>query len=159
MPKQIPCLWFDGQAEEAAQHYTSIFPNSSIGDVTRYGPNMPVPEGTVMTVGFTLDGQEYVGLNGGPEFKFDEAVSFQISCADQEEVDRFWSALSEGGEEGPCGWLKDKFGLSWQVVPRRLPELLEDPDHEKSQRVMAAMLQMKKIEIDELERAAEGVPA
>jgi predicted 3-demethylubiquinone-9 3-methyltransferase (glyoxalase superfamily) len=157
MPKITPCLWFDTEGEEAARFYTSVFPNSRIVDVARYGEAGPRPEGTVMTVQFELDGQEFVALNGGPDFTFDEAISFQVDCRDQEEVDRYWSALSEGGEEGPCGWLKDRFGLSWQVVPRALPELLSDPDRAKSQRVMAAMLEMKKIEIDSLERAAAGV--
>ena len=149
-----PCLWFDTEGEEAAEFYTSVFPNSKISEVTRYGSAGPRPEGTVMTVTFELDGQEFVALNGGPQFKFSEAISFQVSCNDQDEVDTYWSKLSEGGEEGPCGWLKDKFGLSWQIVPTALPELLADPDPEKAQRVMAAMLEMKKIEIDELERAA-----
>ncbi|HEY6018006.1 MAG TPA: VOC family protein [Gaiellaceae bacterium] len=159
MPEISPFLWFDTQAEEAAELYTSVFPNSRIVDVARYGPAGPGPEGSVMTVAFELDGQRFVALNGGPEYTFSEAVSFQIDCSSQEEVDRYWSALAEGGEEGPCGWLKDRFGLSWQVVPIRLMELLRDPDTERSQRVMAAMLQMKKIEIDELEQAAEQVQA
>jgi predicted 3-demethylubiquinone-9 3-methyltransferase (glyoxalase superfamily) len=154
MPKLTPCLWFDTEGEEAADLYTSVFPNSKIVDVARYGSAGPRPEGTVMTVTFELDGQQFVALNGGPDFKFNEAVSFQVSCDDQEEVDEYWSKLSEGGEEGPCGWLKDRFGLSWQIIPKRLPELLGDPDQEKAQRAMAAMLQMGKIEIDELERAA-----
>jgi predicted 3-demethylubiquinone-9 3-methyltransferase (glyoxalase superfamily) len=149
-----PCLWFDTEGEEAAKLYTSVFPNSRILDISRYGSAGPRPEGTVMTVSFELDGQKFLALNGGPEFSFTEAVSFQVSCETQEAVDAFWSALSEGGEEGPCGWLKDRFGLSWQIVPTRLPELLGDPDTEKAQRVMQAMLQMKKIEIDGLERAA-----
>ena len=157
MPKITPCLWFDTEGEDAARFYTSVFPNSRIVDVARYGEAGPRPEGTVMTVQFELDGQEFVALNGGPDFTFNEAISFQVDCRDQEEVDAYWSALSEGGEEGPCGWLKDRFGLSWQIVPRALPELLSDPDREKSQRVMAAMLKMKKIEIDSLERAAAGV--
>jgi predicted 3-demethylubiquinone-9 3-methyltransferase (glyoxalase superfamily) len=131
-----------------------VFPNSRILDISRYGSAGPRPEGTVMTVSFELDGQKFLALNGGPQFSFTEAVSFQVSCETQEAVDAFWSALSEGGEEGPCGWLKDRFGLSWQIVPTRLPELLGDPDAEKAQRVMQAMLQMKKIEIDGLERAA-----
>jgi predicted 3-demethylubiquinone-9 3-methyltransferase (glyoxalase superfamily) len=156
MPKLTPCLWFDTEGEDAATFYTSIFPNSRILDVARYGSAGPRPEGTVMTVSFELDGQEFVALNGGPEFTFSEAISFQVSCKDQEEVDAYWSKLSEGGEEGPCGWLKDKFGLSWQIVPTVLLELVADPDREKSQRVMAAMLEMKKIEIDALERAAAG---
>ncbi len=149
-----PCLWFDTEGEEAANFYTSIFPNSKIGHIARYGSAGPRPEGTVMTVSFELDGQEFLALNGGPQFEFSEAISFQVSCKDQEEVDKYWSELSEGGEEGPCGWLKDKFGLSWQIVPTALPELLSNPDKEKAQRVMAAMLEMKKIQIDELERAA-----
>jgi predicted 3-demethylubiquinone-9 3-methyltransferase (glyoxalase superfamily) len=149
-----PCLWFDTEGEEAAKLYTSVFPNSRILDISRYGSAGPRPEGTVMTVSFELDGQKFLALNGGPQFSFTEAVSFQVSCETQEAVDAFWSALSEGGEEGPCGWLKDRFGLSWQIVPTRLPELLGDPDAEKAQRVMQAMLQMKKIEIDGLERAA-----
>jgi predicted 3-demethylubiquinone-9 3-methyltransferase (glyoxalase superfamily) len=149
-----PCLWFDTEGEEAAELYTSIFPNSKVLDVTRYGSAGPRPEGTVMTVDFELDGQKFLALNGGPEFTFSEAISFQVSCKDQDEVDHYWSNLSEGGEEGPCGWLKDKFGLSWQIVPEALPRLLADPDPEKAQRAMAAMLEMKKIQIDELERAA-----
>ena len=149
-----PCLWFDTEGEEAARFYTSVFPNSTILDVARYGEAGPREEGTVMTVSFELDGQKFVALNGGPQFSFSEAISFQVSCKDQDEVDAFWSALSEGGEEGPCGWVKDKFGLSWQIVPTALPELLSDPDREKAQRVMAAMLKMRKIEIGELEQAA-----
>src|ERR687886_2493382 len=140
------CLWFDTEGEQAAQFYTSVFPNSRILDVTRYGSAGPRPEGTVMTVSFELNGQKFVALNGGPDFTFSEAISFQVSCESQEEVDRYWEALSDGGEQGPCGWLKDRFGLSWQIVPTRLVELLEDPDRERSQRVMAAMLNMKKIE-------------
>lgn len=154
MNEITPFLWFDTEGEEAATLYTSVFPNSRILDISRYGSAGPRPEGMAMTVSFELEGQKFVALNGGPQYTFTEAVSFQVSCATQEEVDRFWSALSEGGEEGPCGWLKDRFGLSWQIVPTRLPELLGDPDREKAQRVMQAMLQMKKIEIDELERAA-----
>jgi predicted 3-demethylubiquinone-9 3-methyltransferase (glyoxalase superfamily) len=154
MQKITPCLWFDTEGEEAATFYTSLFPNSRIVDVTHYGSAGPRPEGTVMTVTFELDGQTFVALNGGPEFTFNEAISFQVSCETQEEVDAFWSALSEGGEEGPCGWLKDRFGVSWQIIPTALPELLSDPDRDKSQRVMQAMLKMKKIEIDALERAA-----
>jgi predicted 3-demethylubiquinone-9 3-methyltransferase (glyoxalase superfamily) len=154
MQKITPCLWFDTEGEEAAQFYTSVFPSSKILDVARYGSAGPRPEGTVMTVSFELDGQQFVALNGGPDFTFNEAISFQVSCESQEEVDAYWSKLSEGGEEGPCGWLKDRFGVSWQIVPTRLVELLGDPDREKSQRVMAAMLEMRKIEIPELERAA-----
>jgi predicted 3-demethylubiquinone-9 3-methyltransferase (glyoxalase superfamily) len=154
MTKLTPCLWFDTEGEEAATFYTSVFPNSRIVDIARYGSAGPRPEGTVMTVSFELDGQPFLALNGGPEFTFSEAISFQVDCRSQEEVDSFWTQLSAGGEEGPCGWLKDKFGLSWQIVPTRLPELLGDPDRAKSQRVMQAMLQMRKIDIDALERAA-----
>jgi predicted 3-demethylubiquinone-9 3-methyltransferase (glyoxalase superfamily) len=154
MQKITPFLWFDTEGEDAARFYTSVFPNSKIGEIARYGSAGPRPEGTVMTVSFELDGQRFVALNGGPEFTFSEAVSFLVNCDTQDEVDSYWSALSEGGEEGPCGWLKDKFGLSWQIVPNRLPELLADPDRERAQRVMEAMLKMKKIAVDELERAA-----
>jgi predicted 3-demethylubiquinone-9 3-methyltransferase (glyoxalase superfamily) len=154
MPEITPFLWFDTEGEEAAKFYTSVFPKSKIVDVTRYGSAGPRPEGMVMTVSFELDGQKFVALNGGPEFTFNEAISFEVSCKDQEEVDAYWSKLSEGGEEGPCGWLKDKYGVSWQIVPIVLAELLTDPDREKSQRVMQAMLSMKKIEIDALERTA-----
>ena len=153
--KITPYLWFDDQAEEAANFYTSIFKDSKIEDVTRYGKGGPRPEGLAMTVSFELEGQEFVALNGGPEYKFTEAVSFLVSCDSQEEVDYFWNNLSEGGEEGPCGWLKDKFGLSWQIIPTALPELLSDPDPEKSQRVMEAMLQMSKIDIEGLQQAHE----
>jgi predicted 3-demethylubiquinone-9 3-methyltransferase (glyoxalase superfamily) len=154
MDRFITCLWFDDRGEEAARFYTSIFPNSKLGEIARYGSAGPRPEGMVMTVAFELNGQKFVALNGGPHFTFNEAISFQVMCADQDEVDKYWSVLSEGGDEGPCGWLKDRFGLSWQIVPVRLPELLGDPDAERAQRVMAAMLEMKKIEIGELERAA-----
>jgi len=156
MPKTTPCLWFDTQGEDAANFYTSVFPNSRVTDVTRYGEAGPRPAGMAMTVAFELDGQAYTALNGGPEFTFSEAISFQIDCKDQDEVDHYWTKLSEGGEEGPCGWLKDKFGLSWQVVPRALPELLGDPDQEKAQRVMAAMMGMKKIDVAGLQRAYDG---
>jgi predicted 3-demethylubiquinone-9 3-methyltransferase (glyoxalase superfamily) len=155
MQKITPCLWFDTEAEEAANFYTSVFEDSKILSISRYGPAGPRPEGMVLTVNFELQGQEFTALNGGPEFKFSEAVSFQVSCESQEEVDRFWDTLSEGGEEGPCGWLKDKYGLSWQIVPSILTELLSDPDAQKSQRVMEAMLQMRKIDIETLKRAAE----
>ena len=156
MSKTTPCLWFDTQGEEAAQFYTSVFPNSKVLEVTRYVSAGPGPEGQAMTVTFELDGQPFVALNGGPQFTFSEAVSFQVHCKDQDEVDYYWDRLSEGGEEGPCGWLKDRYGLSWQIVPDRLTELLSDPDQERSQRAMQAMLQMKKIEIAEIERAAAG---
>jgi predicted 3-demethylubiquinone-9 3-methyltransferase (glyoxalase superfamily) len=154
MRKITPWLWFDTEAEEAAEFYTSVFPNSKLGEITRYGSAGPRPEDMVMTVAFELEGQQFVALNGGPDFKFNEAVSFQVSCENQDEVDSYWKALSEGGEEGPCGWLQDRYGLSWQIIPTRLYELLADPDRERAQRVMDAMLKMGKIEIDELERAA-----
>lgn len=146
MPNVTPFLWFDKQAEEAANLYVSIFPNSKI---TQKNP---------MTVSFELDGRAFIALNGGPHFQFNEAVSFMIDCASQEDVDYYWSRLTaDGGKESQCGWLKDKFGVSWQVAPRRLPELLRDPDREKAGRVMQAMMQMKKIDIAALERAADGV--
>jgi predicted 3-demethylubiquinone-9 3-methyltransferase (glyoxalase superfamily) len=154
MQKITPCLWFDTEGEEAAQFYTSLFPNSRIVEVTRYGSAGPRPEGTVMSVSFELDGQRFIALNGGPDFKFNEAISLEVDCESQEEVDKYWNALTEGGEEGPCGWLKDKYGVSWQIVPRVLTELISDPDQAKAQRVMAAMLKMQKIEVAELERAA-----
>jgi predicted 3-demethylubiquinone-9 3-methyltransferase (glyoxalase superfamily) len=156
VPEITPWLWFDTEAEEAAEFYVSVFPSSRILDVSRYGTAGPRPEGMVMTVSFELDGQQFSALNGGPEFTFSEAVSFLVDCEDQDEVDHYWNALSEGGEEGPCGWLEDKFGLSWQIVPKALPRLLGDPDREKAQRVMEAMLKMGKIEVAELERAAAG---
>ena len=151
-----PFLWFDTEAEEAANFYVSVFPNSTIGAVARYGEAGPGEAGSVMTVEFELNGLRFVALNGSPEFKFTEAVSFVINCETQEEVDDYWAKLSEGGEEGPCGWLKDRYGLSWQVVPKVLVELLKDPDPAKAQRVMGAMLQMGKIEIEPLRRAYEG---
>jgi predicted 3-demethylubiquinone-9 3-methyltransferase (glyoxalase superfamily) len=159
MPRTTPCLWFDGAAEQAAEHYVAIFPNSTITSVSRYGPGMPFPEGSALTVEWSLDGQPYVGLNGGPNYTFSEAISFQIACADQEDVDHYWTRLSEGGEEGPCGWLKDKFGVSWQIVPKRLAELLGDPDPGRAQRAMQAMLGMRKIVVADLERAADSIPA
>ena len=155
MTTLTPCLWFDTEGEEAATFYTSVFKNSRILSVNRYGEAGPRPAGTVMTVRFELDGQEFLALNGGPDFSFTEAISFQVPCADQEEVDEYWERLSEGGEEGPCGWLKDRFGLSWQIVPTVLPELLDDPDPGRSQRAMAAMLTMGKIDIAALHRAAD----
>jgi predicted 3-demethylubiquinone-9 3-methyltransferase (glyoxalase superfamily) len=154
MQKLTPCLWFDTEGEDAAKFYTSIFPSSRIVKTSYYGSAGPRPEGSVMTVEFELDGRRFVALNGGPQYTFSEAISFQVDCETQEEVDGYWAKLSEGGEEGPCGWLKDKFGLSWQIVPSALPRLLGDPDREKAQRVMAAMLKMRKIQIDELEAAA-----
>jgi predicted 3-demethylubiquinone-9 3-methyltransferase (glyoxalase superfamily) len=157
-----PCLWFDDQGEEAAKFYTGIFKNSKIVSIARYGEAGREihgrPPGTVMTVAFELDGQPFTALNGGPIFKFNEAVSFQVNCETQKEVDYFWERLSAGGDEKAqrCGWLKDKFGLSWQIVPIVLPEMLLDPDVEKSQRAMQAMLKMKKIDIDVLKRAYAG---
>jgi predicted 3-demethylubiquinone-9 3-methyltransferase (glyoxalase superfamily) len=160
-----PCLWFDKQAEEAARFYTGVFKNSNIGKISRYGEvgrevHGQAP-GTVMTVEFELDGQPFTALNGGPLFKFTEATSFQIMCRTQDEVNHYWNKLSEGGDKNAqqCGWLKDKYGLSWQVVPTVLPELLTDPDKEKAGRAMQAMLQMKKLDIAELERAFEGETA
>jgi predicted 3-demethylubiquinone-9 3-methyltransferase (glyoxalase superfamily) len=156
MSRISPCLWFDHQAEEAARFYTSIFPNSKIHKISYYGDAGPGPKGTVMTVDFVLDGQRIMALNAGPQFKFNEAISLSVECRTQSEVDRFWERLSEGGEQGPCGWLKDKYGLSWQVNPTVLGEMLSDPDASKANRVMKAMLQMKKIEIEDLERAYAG---
>lgn len=149
------CLWFDGQAEEAAHYYVSIFKNSSIGRVGRNVEGGAGPVGSVLAVEFTANGQKFVALNGGPQFKFNEAVSFVIDCDDQAEVDRLWESLTaSGGEPGPCGWLKDRFGLSWQIVPRRLDELLNDPDPERARRAMEAMLKMGKIEVAQLEHAS-----
>jgi predicted 3-demethylubiquinone-9 3-methyltransferase (glyoxalase superfamily) len=160
MHKIAPCLWFDGQAEEAAQLYVSVFEDSGIDAITRFGKEgfeiHGRPAGSVMTVTFRLAGQQFVALNGGPQFKFSEAVSFQVFCDTQDEIDRFWSKLSEGGEEGPCGWLKDRFGLSWQIVPSSLSAMLADPDTAKSQRVTRAFLQMKKFDIATLERVYHG---
>ncbi len=153
MTKITPFLWFDTQAEEAAKFYCSIFENSKIGKISRYGEGGPGPAGSVMVVEFELDGQPFLALNGGPQFKFNESISFSVACKSQSEVDEFWRNLSEGGEEGPCGWLKDKYGLSWQVNPTILGELLSDPDPEKAKRVMNAMLEMKKIDIAALKKA------
>jgi predicted 3-demethylubiquinone-9 3-methyltransferase (glyoxalase superfamily) len=149
-----PCLWYDTEAEEAASLYTSVFPGSRIVDVTHYGDAGPRPAGMVLTVAFELDGRPFVALNGGPEYRFTEALSLQVHCETQDEIDRYWSLLSKGGEEGPCGWLKDRFGLSWQIVPARLLELLADPDPARAQRAMAAMMQMGKLDIAALEAAA-----
>ena len=159
MQKITPFLWFDHQAEEAADFYTSIFKNSKILNISRYGEGGPGPEGTVMTVAFQLNGQEFTALNGGPIFKFTEAISFFVHCETQEEVDELWEKLSEGGEEAQCGWLKDKYGVSWQIVPAALMEMLQDKDPEKSKRVMEAMLQMRRIDIKALRRAYEAVAA
>lgn len=155
-----PCLWFDSQAEEAANFYTSVFKNSKTGRISRYGKaGQDVhgrPPGSVMTVEFELDGQPFVALNGGPLFKFTEAVSFQVFCETQQEIDHYWNGLSKGGEEGPCGWLKDKYGLSWQVVPTVLPQMMSDSDAKKSERVMNAFLKMKKFDLAQLNRAYQG---
>jgi predicted 3-demethylubiquinone-9 3-methyltransferase (glyoxalase superfamily) len=160
MPKTVTCLWFDTEAEQAAEHYTAIWPDSEILGVTRYGAENPEREGQVMTVSFRLGDTEYIGLNGGPQnWTFSEAISFQILCADQEEVDHYWDRLTDGGEEGPCGWLKDRFGVSWQVVPTRLMELQGDPDPARRQRAVQAMFGMKKLVIADLEQAADGLPA
>ncbi|HMM43402.1 MAG TPA: VOC family protein [Thermomicrobiales bacterium] len=150
--KIVPCLWFDGQAEEATRYYVSVFEDAEILDIHRIGD-----EGQVLTTSFRIAGQEYMALNGGPEFRFSEATSFFVRCADQEEVDYFWNTLTaDGGEESQCGWLKDKFGLSWQIIPNALVELVSDPDRERANRVMQALLQMTKIDIPTLERAYEG---
>lgn len=156
MKKITPFLWFDTQAEEAVQFYTTLIDNSRILDVNRYGPGAPMPEGTVMTINFILNGQEFAAINGGPYFRFTEAVSFVLHCETQQEVDTLWEKLSEGGEPGQCGWLKDRYGLSWQVVPVVLFSLLQDQDKEKVQRVTAAMLKMKKLDIAPLLQAANG---
>ena len=156
MQKITPCLWFDTEAEEAASFYTSIFRNSRIVNVSHYGEAGPRPAGMVLTVDFELDGQAFIALNGGPEFKFNEALSLQINCETQDEVDEFWTRLSEGGEEGPCGWLKDRYGVSWQVTPTVLDELINDPDPERSRRAMEAMLKMGKIDIAEIQRAVDA---
>jgi predicted 3-demethylubiquinone-9 3-methyltransferase (glyoxalase superfamily) len=149
-----PCLWFDDRGEEAAKFYTSLFPNSRITDVTYYAPGTPGPEGKVMTVSFDINGQPFTALNGGPQFTFSEAISFEVRCKDQEEVDRYWAAFtSDGGEESQCGWVKDRFGVSWQVVPDRLYELMSDPDTAAAQRAVQAMLQMRKLDIAALEKA------
>jgi predicted 3-demethylubiquinone-9 3-methyltransferase (glyoxalase superfamily) len=153
MQKIVAFLWFNNNAEEAMNLYTSIFKNSKIGNITRYGKAGPGLVGSVMTATFELEGQQFMVLNGGPKFKFTEAISFFVNCVTQAEVDNLWDKLTEGGREGQCGWLKDKFGLSWQIVPTVLGELLGDPDHEKSARVMQAMLQMKKIDIADLQQA------
>jgi predicted 3-demethylubiquinone-9 3-methyltransferase (glyoxalase superfamily) len=157
MQKITPFLWFDDQAEQAANLYTSVFKNSKILEVSRYGDAGPGPEGQAMTVNFQLEGQEFIALNGGPEFKFTEAISLVVNCETQAEVDRLWEKLTaDGGEESMCGWLKDKFGLSWQIVPTALGKLLGGPDPVRAQRAMQAMLQMKKLDVAALERAYEG---
>jgi predicted 3-demethylubiquinone-9 3-methyltransferase (glyoxalase superfamily) len=161
MSKITPCLWFDGQAEEAAAFYTSTFPNSRIERVNRAPGETPSgPKGSVLSVDFTLAGEQFMALNGGPDFKFNEAISFSIDCEDQEEVDRYWEALTaDGGEPSVCGWLKDRFGVSWQVVPKVLPEMLNGPDREGAARALEAMLKMTKLDVEELRAAYEAVPA
>jgi predicted 3-demethylubiquinone-9 3-methyltransferase (glyoxalase superfamily) len=158
--KITPCLWFDGQAEDAAKFYVSVFKNSKIGRISHYGKAGQEVHGgkpgSVMAVDFELEGQKFAGLNGGPQFKFSEAISFQVPCESQDEIDYFWTKLSEGGSEGPCGWLKDKFGLSWQIFPASLIDMMIDADPEKSGRAMTAMLQMKKLDIAKLQRAYDG---
>jgi predicted 3-demethylubiquinone-9 3-methyltransferase (glyoxalase superfamily) len=159
MPKRqkiTTFLWFDTNAEEAAKHYTSIFKNSKILEVARYGDAGPGPKGSVMIVRFQLEGQEFIALNGGPRFKFTEAISLAVTCDTQEEVDELWAKLTAGGQESQCGWLKDTFGLSWQIVPSDVPKLMQDPDPEKSKRVMEAIFQMKKIDIARLKQAYAG---
>jgi predicted 3-demethylubiquinone-9 3-methyltransferase (glyoxalase superfamily) len=157
--KIVPNLWFDTEAEEAANFYISVFPNSRIANVAHYTEAGPREAGTVMTVEFELDGQRFVGINGGSQFKFDEAVSFLINCADQDEVDYYWEKLTEGGEESQCGWLEDRFGLSWQVVPAGMEELFADPDPERARRAMEAMLKMSKLDVAALREAADGAAA
>lgn len=159
MPKITPHLWFDTQAEEAANHYVAIFPNSEVLDVARFGDGGPGPGGSAMTVTFRLDGQEVIALNGGPDHAgFSEAFSFVVPCESQDEVDTYWDRLTDGGEPSKCGWLKDRFGLSWQIVPTALMELLQDPDPERSQRVLRAMLTMTKIDIATLRDARDAAP-
>lgn len=156
MEKIRPFLWYDGKAEEAAKFYTSIFKNSKLGTVRRYGPGGPVPEGSVMSVEFQIEGREYVAFNGGPQFPFTPAISLFVRCETQEEVDTLWEKLLEGGRTSRCGWLQDKFGLSWQIIPSALGKLMSDPDPQKSGRVMKAMLQMEKIDIEALQRAYDN---
>jgi predicted 3-demethylubiquinone-9 3-methyltransferase (glyoxalase superfamily) len=156
MQRITPFLWFDDNAEEAVNFYTSVFKNSKVGETSRYGDAGPGPKGSVMVITFELDGQQFMALNGGPRFKFTEAISLVVNCKDQKEVDDYWDRLSEGGQKVQCGWLKDKFGLSWQVVPTILGELMQDKDPAKRERVMKAMLQMVKLDVDGLKRAAEG---
>jgi predicted 3-demethylubiquinone-9 3-methyltransferase (glyoxalase superfamily) len=160
MKHQIkPNLWFDGNAEEAARFYCDVFDDARIVTTTHYNEAGPGEPGTVMTVEWEIDGQRYVGINGGGQFTFSEAVSFLIECDTQEEIDRYWDALTDGGEEGPCGWCRDRFGLSWQVAPAGFEEILNDPDPERGKRAMQAMFAMKKFDIAEIRRAADGVPA
>jgi predicted 3-demethylubiquinone-9 3-methyltransferase (glyoxalase superfamily) len=158
MQRIVPSLWFDTEAEQAADFYTSVFKNSRIVSVARYTEAGPREAGTVMTVEFELDGQRFIGINGGDQFKFSEAVSFQVNCDTQEDVDYYWEKLTDGGSEGPCGWCKDKFGLSWQVTPAGMDEMFGDPDPERARRAMEAMFKMKKLDLATLQAAADGVP-
>ena len=155
--KIVPNLWFDTQAEEAAEFYASVFPGGRVVNVARYTEAGPGPAGSVMTVEFELSGQRFVGINGGPQFSFSEAVSFQVNCADQDEVDYYWERLTAGGEESQCGWLRDRYGLSWQIVPDGMDEIFADPDPSRAERAMRAMFEMKKLDIAALRRAADGV--
>lgn len=155
----VPNLWFDGTAEDAADFYLSVFPDSKINAIARYTQAGPGEPGSVMTVDFTINGQRVIGINGGPQFQFSEAISLLIECDTQDEIDTYWDALTAGGSEGPCGWCKDRFGLSWQVVPTGMDDLFADPDPTKAERAMQAMFGMKKLDIAELKRAAEGAPA
>lgn len=154
--KLVPCLWFDNKAEEAAKFYTKIFKKSKVGKISRYGDGAPLPKGTALTVSFTLEGEEFLALNGGPYFYFTEAISFVVNCKTQKEVDYFWNKLSTGGSKSQCGWLKDKYGLSWQIVPIILSEMMTDKNPEKSGRVMQALLKMKKLDIKKLKEAYKG---
>jgi predicted 3-demethylubiquinone-9 3-methyltransferase (glyoxalase superfamily) len=156
MPRITPNLWFDTESEEAAEHYVSIFPNSKVTNVTHYTAAGPRPEGTVLTVDFELDGQTFTAINGGPEFTFSEAVSFLIVCADQEEIDYYWEKLSDGGEEGVCGWLKDRYGLSWQVVPEGWDDVFKDPDQRKANAAMTALFGMKKVDVAAIQAAVDS---
>jgi predicted 3-demethylubiquinone-9 3-methyltransferase (glyoxalase superfamily) len=155
MQRVTPCLWFDTQAEEAAKFYTSIFKNSKLGHISYYGDDAPLPKGTVLTVTFTLDGQEYMALNGGPEFKFNEAVSFMVNCKTQDEIDYYWDKLTAGGQEVQCGWLKDRYGVSWQIVPAGIATMISDKDPARADRVMQALMKMVKLDLAALERAYE----
>lgn len=159
MTTVTPCLWFDGNAEEAAEFYVSLVPGSKVTEISRYGPDMPLPEGMVMTVAFELAGSPYVALNGGPEYKFTPAISLQLPAADQDEIDRYWELLSAGGEPGPCGWVTDRFGLSWQVIPDELAELMSDPDPVRARAAQQALMKMGKINVAELRRAADSAAA
>lgn len=156
MPQITPNLWFDTQAEQAAAFYTSVFPNSEIRATSYYGEAGPGPAGTVLSVAFSLDGQDFLALNGGPQFTFDEAISFAIMCKDQAEIDYYWEKLTDGGEEGPCGWLKDRYGLSWQVVPEAVEQMMTDPDEGRRDRAMKAVLSMKKLDLAAIEAAANA---